>query len=140
MRTREMLSLSSVSLMGLLLLLNDGYVASFAPSLPILQLSLSQPRTTTRTRRFYSIYDDQDDEDDSDDDEDDLIDVDSLGDWRAFRRNLATAEEGPRKSVSKENEAVLKSQSEDLAAEYASGIWAHTTATVSEEWSWLDDV
>jgi len=85
---------------------------------------------------------------DDDDDDDDDIDLESLGDWRQFRATLATsgvqtlgedssddssateessdpAEKSTRKSVSKENEALLKSQSDILYKEYESGIWAH---------------
>ena len=93
---------------------------------------------------FYEESDSFDDEDD--DDDDDLIDPDSLGDWRTFRRNLAAgitsgiteAAEGQPEtttqktvSVSKENEDLLKTQNEELAKEYLSGVWAHTTSTVS---------
>lgn len=35
------------------------------------------------------------------------------------------------KSVSKDNEEVLKSQNKDLAEEYLNGVWAHETSTVS---------
>mmetsp|Transcript_62313 Transcript_62313/g.184379 ORF Transcript_62313/g.184379 Transcript_62313/m.184379 type:complete len:349 (-) Transcript_62313:1344-2390(-) len=85
--------------------------------------------------------------DDDDEDDDDAIDPDSLGDWRAFRRNLAQSgietpessgagtDDGSdeetkkskveRKSVSKRNEALLEAQSEALAKEYKSGVWAH---------------
>jgi hypothetical protein len=61
---------------------------------------------------------------------DDEIDVDSLGDWRAFRRNLAglTTQESPGCT---ENEQVLRKQNEALANEYHSGVWAHETSTVS---------
>lgn len=85
---------------------------------------------------FYNDFDDDEDEDD----EDDLIDPDSLGDWRNFRRNLAQAmheeedAEEPasvRTSVSTENEEVLQSQSRELAEEYKNGVWAHEVSTVS---------
>jgi hypothetical protein len=58
------------------------------------------------------------------------IDVDSLGDWRVFRRNLAglTTQESPGCT---ENERVLRKQNEALANEYHSGVWAHETSTVS---------
>lgn len=83
---------------------------------------------------------------DADDDDDDVsIDPDSLGDWRAFRRNLAqsgigvsessseSAEGGSKekkpeakpKSVSKRNEELLMSQNKALANEYRTGVWAH---------------
>lgn len=76
--------------------------------------------------------------DDDEEEEDGRIDPDLLGDWRDFRRNLAanperqetTQQKEVRRSVSTENEHVLKSQSQDLAFEYTSGVWAHVTATV----------
>lgn len=81
---------------------------------------------------------------DDDDDDDDLsIDPNSLGDWRAFRSNLANSgistpadvpkkkeQAQKRKSVSKENEKLLKRQNTKLAEEYMTGVWAHTTAEV----------
>jgi hypothetical protein len=95
------------------------------------------------------------DSDDDDEIDDAVIDVDALGDWRTFRRNLVAAsasttaattattfsqlEEFQEEqvsptfvptSVSKDNEDLLWSQSEDLAREYTTGVWAHTTATV----------
>ena len=94
---------------------------------------------------YYSTFDgDEDEEDEDDDDDDEIIDADSLGDWRTFRRNLASAPtEGaasqleefgasvPKtKSVSKANEKLLRSQNEKLAEEYISGVWAHETSTV----------
>jgi hypothetical protein len=39
----------------------------------------------------YYADEEDDDEDDDDDDDDILLDADSLGDWRAFRRNLASS-------------------------------------------------
>lgn len=97
----------------------------------------------------YEFEDDDDDDDDYDDD-DDMIDPDSLGDWRNFRRNLAASTttvgtidddgmksdsgiEDPNKTstagvVSKENQEILTSQSRDLAEEYKK-VWAHTTST-----------
>jgi hypothetical protein len=90
-----------------------------------------------------SFDDDEADDDDEEDDEEDEdeeahIDPDSLGDWRTFRRNLAsnperqqeTPPEQPQRSVSRENEQLLKSQSEELALEYTAGVWAHETSTV----------
>jgi hypothetical protein len=82
-----------------------------------------------------------------DDDDDEMIDVNSLGDWRAFRMNLASvarsssgsgpewqthSNEGgevlpPKKTVSKLNEKLLKAQNPSLAEEYASNAWAHKT-------------
>lgn len=89
---------------------------------------------------LYNDFDDQgEDDEEEDDDEDDLIDADSLGDWRAFRRNLAgstesseesgTVDKSPKKSVSKENEALLQLQNEELAEEYRTGVWAHEIST-----------
>mmetsp|Transcript_110192 Transcript_110192/g.318487 ORF Transcript_110192/g.318487 Transcript_110192/m.318487 type:complete len:465 (-) Transcript_110192:212-1606(-) len=77
-------------------------------------------------------------EDDDDDDDDDYIDTDSLGDWRNFRRSLSMLEEGNEdpeqkkeatKTVSKENEELLRSQNEALHEEYMTGVWAHETST-----------
>lgn len=78
----------------------------------------------------------------NDDDEDDsVIDPDSLGDWRTFRRNLASESTNDSNnkertiqtkrpvSVSRGNEEVLKSQSKTLAAEYMNDLWAHEVAT-----------
>ena len=104
-------------------------------------------------RLYSSFYADFDDEEDDDDDEDDegMIDPDSLGDWRDFRRSLAQREASFREkeeegdddevdrkrvktkptSVSNENEEVLSSQNKELAEEYKKGVWAHEVATVS---------
>jgi hypothetical protein len=114
--------------------------------LPI-PLADRSPRSRTSTCHFYSsasFYDRFEEEDDDDDDpDDDVIDPDSLGDWRAFRRNLAmsmNSDDGEhevgstvsvRTSVSKENEEVLSSQNEALAEEFIQGVWAHTVSTVS---------
>jgi putative transcriptional regulator len=76
----------------------------------------------------------QEEEDDDDDDEE--IDADSLGDWRAFRRNLAgrmtnAADEEPTSvanKISTENEKVLRTQNQVLANEYKTGAWAHETS------------
>jgi hypothetical protein len=40
---------------------------------------------------YYADDEEDEDEDDDDDDDDILLDADSLGDWRAFRRNLASS-------------------------------------------------
>ncbi len=66
------------------------------------------------------------------------IDADSLGDWRAFRRNLAgrmtnAADEEPTSvanKISTENEKVLRTQNQVLANEYKTGAWAHETSMV----------
>lgn len=59
------------------------------------------------------------------------------GDWRAFRRNLTQSEQQQTQkqqrvttTVAKQNEKVLETQNESLAAEYRSGVWAHETSTV----------
>lgn len=98
------------------------------------------------SRRPWSALSDrnQEEEDEEDDDEDE-IDPDSLGDWRAFRRNLSFSSDGDStgsdsseaavskknkaRAVSKENEELLKSQSSQLGQEYVSGVWAHETST-----------
>jgi hypothetical protein len=87
----------------------------------------SVARKTSTQTYMSSFYEENTDESDEDDE---YIDSDSLGDWKAFRRNLATPPAEEVKSVSKENEELLKTQSQDLAQEYVSGVWAHTTSTV----------
>eukprot|EP00544_Gedaniella_sp_CCMP2646_P008571 CAMPEP_0202480610 /NCGR_PEP_ID=MMETSP1361-20130828/525_1 /ASSEMBLY_ACC=CAM_ASM_000849 /TAXON_ID=210615 /ORGANISM="Staurosira complex sp., Strain CCMP2646" /LENGTH=432 /DNA_ID=CAMNT_0049108055 /DNA_START=66 /DNA_END=1364 /DNA_ORIENTATION=+ len=77
-----------------------------------------------------SRYHQEEEEEDEDDDE---IDADSLGDWRAFRRNLAgmTNADEHEPSVAKistENEKVLRTQNQVLANEYKTGAWAHETS------------
>jgi len=79
-----------------------------------------------------SRYHQEEEEEDEDDDE---IDADSLGDWRAFRRNLAgmTNADEHEPSVAKistENEKVLRTQNQVLANEYKTGAWAHETSMV----------
>jgi hypothetical protein len=99
------------------------------------------------TRLHYSVFDDDEENDEDDDDEeeddDEYIDSEALGDWRTFRRNLATSavsdnndesstsKKSRKKSVSKGNEELLLSQNEKLAKEYMTGVWAHETSTVS---------
>jgi len=73
--------------------------------------------------------------DDQEDNDYNYCGTESLGDWRKFRMNLARAESlspkedvrssSRKKYVSTENEAILIGQSEILAEEYISGIWAH---------------
>jgi hypothetical protein len=94
------------------------------------------------SENFYNDFDDESidagNDDDDEEDDDDFIDTDQLGDWRTFRMNLAETgsptdkkpKDAPRKSVSRENEEVLRSQSKFLADEYEKGMWAHDTATV----------
>jgi hypothetical protein len=74
-------------------------------------------------------------EEEEEDEDDDEIDADSLGDWRAFRRNLAgmtnADEHEPRVAkISTENEKVLRTQNQVLANEYKTGAWAHETSMV----------
>lgn len=77
-------------------------------------------------------------EEEEEDDDDEEIDADSLGDWRAFRRNLAgrmtnAADEEPTSvanKISTENEKVLRTQNQVLANEYKTGAWAHETSMV----------
>jgi hypothetical protein len=96
------------------------------------------------SRRPWSALSDRNQEEE--DDDEDEIDPDSLGDWRAFRRNLSFSSDGDStgsdsseaavskknkaRAVSKENEELLKSQSSQLGQEYVSGVWAHETSTV----------
>lgn len=93
-----------------------------------------------------------------DDEEEESIDPDSLGDWRAFRMNLANSDPSSAaassidgldlesaddpsasatfpttvtsrpKSVSKENEELLTAQNSAMAEEYLNGVWAHESA------------
>ena len=101
------------------------------------------------TSNFMSPSDDENGDDD--------IDPDALGDWRAFRMNLANTGlssstttsidgidlvETPQEvssiatptpksrpsSVSKQNEQLLNSQNAALAEEYLTGVWAHESA------------
>lgn len=113
-------------------------------SLPSFAASQSTScRHMSSSSSFYEDFESFDNGEDDDGDDDYMIDPDSLGDWRDFRRNLAQSvsasnEEGEERrdpsvvSVSKENEAVLSSQNKDLAEEYKSGVWAHETSTVRE--------
>jgi hypothetical protein len=97
--------------------------------------------TKTLSKRTFStiVYSNRKNEDEDDeDDEDDMIDVESLGNWRDFRRSLgqsfssssSVSEKLPSLSVSTENEALLATQNEELALEYRSGVWAHETSVV----------
>lgn len=105
-----------------------------------LESALHESRSFRRLQPLYAFYADDDEEEEEDEEEDDEIDLDSLGDWRDFRRSLSMEqkesfdEEGgdsTPKSVSKENEQLLRTQSEALAEEYINGVWAHETSTVS---------
>jgi len=72
----------------------------------------------------------EDDDEFEDDDEEDEIDLDKLGDWRAFRKTLTTgssADDSPR-AVAKENEQLLSNQNKELAEEYRKEVWAHITS------------
>ena len=140
-----MLPLLIVSLALLLLssLCFDAVAFTVTPSSPSVVRTRIASRCSRQTTLLkYSVFD-EDDEDDDDEDDDDFIDTDSLGDWRTFRRNLALdsslestetskPEATKTKSVSKENEELLKSQNKKLAEEYLTGVWAHETSTVSE--------
>ena len=85
----------------------------------------------TPPRLFMAPLNNEDDDEEDEDDAD--IDIDLLGDWRAFRMNLAGGEDkesgrgkpAERKSVSKQNEELLKTQNLDLAEEYISKVWVH---------------
>ena len=90
------------------------------------------------SENFYNDFEESGNDDDDDEDDDGYIDTEELGDWRKFRMNLAETgtpsdkktTEAPRKSVSKENEEVLRSQSNFLADEYETGMWAHEAPKV----------
>lgn len=97
---------------------------------------------------------DKNEEEEEEDAEDllEMIDVDALGDWRTFRRNLMTSDAAGEEETtttasstttsnnktskarivinSSKNEQLLKSQNEKLAAEYKRDVWAHPTSTV----------
>ena len=77
---------------------------------------------------FYNDFEDFtiDDNNDDGNNEDEYIDTEKLGDWRAFRKSLSG--DKATVSVSKENEDILRTQSEALADEYTSEVWAHATA------------
>ncbi len=111
------------------------FTAAFLPSHPLFAV------TKTLSKRTFStiVYSNRKNEDEDDeDDEDDMIDVESLGNWRDFRRSLgqsfssssSVSEKLPSLSVSTENEALLATQNEELALEYRSGVWAHETSVV----------
>lgn len=79
---------------------------------------------------------DYDGDDDEDDDEN--MDDEALGDWRKFRASLISSglpgdDSQPKKAatenkpVAVQNEKLLAEQSEELAKEYRSGVWAHLT-------------
>jgi hypothetical protein len=149
MSSYSKVSTTTVVLLALLVS-TEGF--SLTPPTSSISCRTSSSSAVARQRQsplYYSIADDEDDddEDDEDDDDDDeVMDADSLGDWRTFRRNLASQtlsttgaasqleEFGgvvPKtKSVSKANEELLQKQNEKLAKEYMSGVWAHETSTV----------
>jgi hypothetical protein len=94
-----------------------------------------------RRHRFFLYGKSFEDDDEDDDDDEDYIDTDSLGDWRNFRRSLAMGtndDEGSSDSITSnerevtDNEKVLEKQNKELAEEYAAGVWAHQTPTVSD--------
>jgi hypothetical protein len=127
--------------------------ASSAPS-SLITRPLPRKRRLSRVFLQYNDFESDDaaeeEEEEEEDDDDDLIDADSLGDWRAFRRNLAGSSSSlldneddaddkkkdliatprRRKMPSKENEEVLWGQNKDLAQEYSTSVWAHETSTV----------
>jgi hypothetical protein len=148
MSSYSKVSTTTVVLLALLVS-TEGF--SLTPPTSSISCRTSSSSAVARQRQsplYYSIADDEDDddEDDEDDDDDEVMDADSLGDWRTFRRNLASQtlsttgaasqleEFGgvvPKtKSVSKANEELLQKQNEKLAKEYMSGVWAHETSTV----------
>lgn len=81
----------------------------------------------------YNNFDESIGQERDDEDDDEYLNVDMLGDWRAFRRNLAASKLSS-SSKSEENEALLKTQCEDLAREYVAEVWAHTAPMVSLHW------
>ena len=92
-----LLSIAALLLSSLCLL-----VGAFSVSK--LSAATNSPRTLATSSRQRCVlhygtsdffFSDNDDDDDDDyDDDDDMIDPDSLGDWRAFRRNLASTMDG----------------------------------------------
>ena len=139
MTTRRLISLACL----LHLKCAEGF--TFGSSFRLLGSSISSgPDSITKLLSSENFYNDFDDESinagdgEEEEDEDEYIDTDQLGDWRTFRMNLAETgsptdkkpKDSPRKSVSKENEEVLRSQSKFLAEEYEKGMGAHDTATV----------
>lgn len=120
---------------SLLLAASGGHIHAFAPRAtwnPKPSVTSKPKSAPTPTLLFSSsnepptFYNDFEGFDDDDDDEG-YIDTNQLGDWRAFRKSLGG--ETQVKSVSKENEDVLRAQSKALADEYTTEVWAHATAT-----------
>jgi hypothetical protein len=119
-------------LIALICLVNFGVCFGFSPGAATRAafLASSSRLHSSGGGNFYNDFEDLEDDDD------DYIDTDQLGDWRRFRLNLAqTGSPSPtaqtmRKSVSKENEEVLRSQCQSLAEEYETGVWAHETSRV----------
>lgn len=140
---------SRLSLLVLVAFLEMQATHSFSLQIP--WLSQCQQGTSSAAQRhtscLYNSVDDYLDADEDEEDDDEYIDTDSLGDWRNFRRSLSMLEDSSAvaaeeesstkslkastKTVSKENEDLLKSQNEELHEEYKSGVWAHETSTVS---------
>lgn len=139
--------MASLSSALLLLLFLSFKAEAFSPArhvIPTCRITSSKSRHSTTSLKYAFHEEGDDDADDDEDDDGDFIDTDALGDWRTFRKNLAldsdkdsSAESSSSsktpapKSVSKENEELLKSQNKDLAQEYMTGVWAHETSTVS---------
>lgn len=132
-------------LLALAFLLHIEAAAGFTVITPLVAFRAASSTTRSYSssgENFYNDFEGFDNDGDNDDEEEDsdgYIDSDDLGDWRKFRMNLAESGsptdkksgDSPRKSVSKENEEVLRSQSTVLADEYESGIWAHEAPAVS---------
>lgn len=116
-----------------------GFTATRTPLVALRAASATTRLYSSSEENFYNDFEGFDDDGENDEeDSDGYIDSDNLGDWRKFRMNLAESGsptdkksgDSPRKSVSKENEEVLRSQSTVLADEYESGIWAHEAPAV----------
>jgi hypothetical protein len=103
-------------------------------------------RNTPLLDTFYNDFegfdnnDNDDEEEEEEEEEDDFLLVDHR-DWRTFRKNLVSLQKENKdtstnklnhklKSVSKENEEILQSQSPTLFQEYQQGVWAHEVSTV----------
>jgi hypothetical protein len=90
-------------------------------------LLFSNSNNNNNEPTFYNDFEDyNNNEEEDDDDDDEFIDTANLGDWRAFRKSL-TGDSKSLESHSKENEKVLRTQSEFLADEYTNQVWAQAT-------------
>jgi len=132
-----------------LLLFQQSLILSFQLNFPILKRTKGAYKKVTFelkliNENFYDYHDGPDGDGDGDGDGggdgggdgdgDDYIDADKLVDWREFRMNLARTvtssgknnwSSQKKKSISKENEVLLRIQSESLAEECMAGVWAH---------------